>query len=196
MSEDIIREWNFWLASIMTGACMAFLYDMIRLFRRLIRHGRFAVDFEDIIYWIVCFSVSFALLYYGNNGVIRFAAVFGAAVGMLAYTATIGRFFVRFGFFFIDKTIGSLFRMIKKVVRRLKKMFGPVKKFIVKVQHKKNLFYQKCRLTGRTFRHKIEICRQERRQNGKGETNHGKTKSKKSRKVKEKKKARVSPQQK
>lgn len=93
MSADIIREWNFWLASVLAGAGMAFLYDIFRLFRRLIRHGRLAVDLEDILYWAVCFGISFALLYYGNNGVIRFAAVIGAAVGMLVYVATLGRFF-------------------------------------------------------------------------------------------------------
>ena len=196
MSEDIIREWNFWLASIMTGACMAFLYDIIRLLRRLVRHGRFAVDFEDIIYWIVCFSISFALLYYGNNGVIRFAAVFGAAVGMLVYMATLGRFFVRFTYLIIDKTIGSFLRMIKKMIGRLKKLLRPVKIIFVKLQHKKILFYQKCRLTGAAFRHKIEICRRERGQKRKGETNHGRTKNKKSKKVKTKKNARVSPHQK
>ena len=52
---------------------MAFAYDVLRLFRRLVRHGRFAVDIEDILYWTICFLLSFTLLYYGNNGVIRFA---------------------------------------------------------------------------------------------------------------------------
>ncbi|MDE7322682.1 MAG: spore cortex biosynthesis protein YabQ [Lachnospiraceae bacterium] len=172
---------------------MAFLYDIFRLFRRLIRHGRLAVDLEDILYWAVCFGISFALLYYGNNGVIRFAAVFGAAVGMLAYIATLGRFFVRFSYAVIDKTIGSLLRMVKKMLRRLKILFRPVKKTIVNLHDKINLFYQNCRLTGKTFRHNIIMCRQKKTQNRKGEANHGKAKKQKG---KTKKNAGVSPRQK
>lgn len=208
MSEEIIREWNFWLYSILTGACMAFLYDVIRLFRRLVRHGRFAVDLEDIIYWSACFGVSFVLLYYGNNGVIRFAAVLGAAVGMAAYTATVGRFFIRISYFVIDKTAGSLFRLLRR-------LFRPVKAAAVKLHQKKNIFYQKCRLTALAFRHKIVVyfCKKKKsenkdkknqdkknqdkknqdkknqdnmyhQQNRKGETKHGSTKKQKAKKKK------------
>ena len=44
MSGEIVKEWYFWLVSIATGAFLAFVYDVIRLFRRLVRHGRLAVD--------------------------------------------------------------------------------------------------------------------------------------------------------
>lgn len=110
MSGEIVKEWYFWLASVATGAGMAFAYDLLRLFRRLIRHGRIAVDMEDILYWAVCFCVSFSLLYYGNNGVIRFAAVFGAAVGMALYAVTLGRAFMKAGSLVID--------FIKKIFRK------------------------------------------------------------------------------
>ena len=109
MSKNIIREWNFWLASILTGACMAFLYDILRLLRRLVRHGRIAVDLEDIAYWSVCFGASFVLLYYGNNGVIRFAAVVGAAAGMAVYAATAGRVLIKAGYFVIDRAKKFIF---------------------------------------------------------------------------------------
>lgn len=143
MSEEIIREWHFWLASIATGACMAFSYDLLRLFRRLIKHGRIAVDLEDLLYWIVWFCFSFALLYYGNNGVIRFAAVFGAAVGMLMYAATIGRFFIKVSYFVIDKTVGNLLRLFRKLLEPIKRG--------------KRAAIRKIRLTCATIHHNIKI---------------------------------------
>lgn len=185
MSGEIIREWNFWLASILTGACMAFSYDVIRLFRRLVRHGRLAVDLEDIVYWSACFGVSFMLLYYGNNGVIRFAAVLGAALGMAVYMATLGRFFIRVSYFVIDRTAGSLLRFLRRLLR-------PVKAAAVKLHQKKIIFYQKCRLTGAAFRHKIVIyfrhrklirkkikAGKRRNRTGKGETGHGRDRKQK-----------------
>ncbi|MDE7266412.1 MAG: spore cortex biosynthesis protein YabQ [Lachnospiraceae bacterium] len=122
MSDTIIADLDLWLASIVAGACMAFAYDLLRLFRRLVRHGRLAVDVEDLLYWTICFFVSFALLYYGNNGVIRFVAVFGAALGMLLYVVTVGRFFVKAGYFLINKTIGSAFRFLGRILRKIHKI--------------------------------------------------------------------------
>ena len=51
MSENIIADLDLWIVSIATGVCMAFVYDLLRLFRRIVRHGRFAVDVEDLLYW-------------------------------------------------------------------------------------------------------------------------------------------------
>lgn len=95
MSDTIIREWYFMLYSIAAGIGMAFAYDFLRLFRRLVKHRRWLVDMEDILYWTACFLLSFYLLYYGNNGVLRFFAVIGAGAGMCLYEKTVGRFLVR-----------------------------------------------------------------------------------------------------
>ncbi|MCD8038159.1 MAG: spore cortex biosynthesis protein YabQ [Lachnospiraceae bacterium] len=122
MSENIIADFDLWLASVAAGLCMAFAYDLLRLLRRLVRHGRLAVDFEDLLYWTLCFFASFTLLYYGNNGVIRFVAVLGAAIGMLIYSVSVGRFFVRLGCFLINKTIGSIFRHLCRIFGRLHKL--------------------------------------------------------------------------
>ena len=85
MSGTIIWEWYFLLYSIITGVGFAYIYDNIRLFRRIFRHKRWLVDIEDILYWVVCFFVSFYLLYYGNHGVVRFFAVIGC--GRIAQNA-------------------------------------------------------------------------------------------------------------
>lgn len=195
MSREIIREWHFWMASMLTGVGMAFSYDIIRLFRRLVRHGRIAVDLEDLLYWTACFIVSFTLLYYGNNGVIRFAAVLGAAVGMAAYAVTIGRFFVRISFWFIDKTVGSLGRMIVKIMKCLHPVLRPVRRMIAGFFGRCHKIYVqlKYRLTRIVFGNKIKLCVKS--DKGKGGTDDGSSEKKK-RKVRTKKNTGVSPRQK
>ena len=126
MSRNIIADLDLWLVSITAGVCMAFAYDILRLFRRLVRHGRLAVDVEDLLYWVICFFASFTILYYGNNGVIRFVAVLGAALGMLLYSVTIGRIFVKVCYFLINKTIGSAVRFLCKIFGRLHKIVSSV----------------------------------------------------------------------
>ena len=193
MSGEIVREWYFWLVSVATGAFMAFSYDVIRLFRQLVRHGRFAVDFEDILYWTACFGLSFTLLYYGNNGVIRFAAVLGAAVGMFLYVMTLGRFFVRFGVWVVDKTIGNLFRLGRKTIRALKKLLRPIKDFVMKNCHRLKMW-----LTRVADRHKMKLHKHRGAKDGKGEPVHvsKKRKRKKDSKRNKPKDTGVSPRQK
>ena len=118
MSDTIISEWHFWIAAIATGAVMAFAYDLLRLFRRLVRHGRLWVDAEDLLFWTLCFFASFTLLYYGNNGVIRFAAVLGAGAGMLAYELTFGKIFVKYSYLLLNKIFTPICGIIKKILRK------------------------------------------------------------------------------
>lgn len=197
MSGEIVKEWHFWLASIITGVFMAFAYDVLRLIRRIVRHGRIAVDLEDILYWTACFGLSFTLLYYGNNGVIRFAAVFGAAVGMLIYAMTMGRFFVKTSFMLIDKTIGNLLRFIRKIMQKIHRWLMSagrrIKRRIIGI-------FRKFRLTCAAKRHKMKVYSHKKAKSGKGETADGKSKQKKCKKDKKsknskKKNTRVSPRE-
>ncbi len=194
MSGEIVKEWHFWLASILTGIFMAFVYDLLRLVRRLVRHGKIAVDLEDILYWTACFVLSFTLLYYGNNGVIRFAAVFGAAVGMFIYVMTMGRFFVKTSYLIIDKTVGNLLRGIRKLIRKIHTLLMPIVQF-----WKRSVIgiFRKFQLTCAEKRHKMKVNYHKKAKGGKGETKDGKSKQKKCKKNKKgkKKNTRVSPHQ-
>lgn len=162
MSENIIADLDLWLVSIAAGVCMAFAYDVLRLFRRLVRHGRLAVDLEDLLYWTLCFFASFTLLYYGNNGVIRFVAVLGAALGMLVYSVSMGKVFVKFSYFLINKTIGSAFRFLCKIIKRLHKIISSVnrrnRRFLKNVRIFNKI--QKIRgymLTDKLFHHRMNV---------------------------------------
>ena len=50
MSDSIIKDLNFWLASVIAGTGMAFAYDIIRLFRSLVHHNSLFINVEDIVY--------------------------------------------------------------------------------------------------------------------------------------------------
>lgn len=164
MSENIIADLDLWLISVTAGACMAFAYDLLRLFRRLVRHGRFAVDAEDLLYWTLCFFASFTLLYYGNNGVIRFVAVLGAALGMLMYSVSIGRVFVKFSYFLINKTIGTVFRVLCKIVKRLHNIARSVNRRNQRFLKKVGIFNKIQKISGylltdKLFHHRMDVNR-------------------------------------
>lgn len=113
MSEEIWKEVVFLGQFLALGAAITFLYDILRIFRRVIRHGSLLLSLEDLLFWTGCAVSVFYLLYQENNGTLRWFAVMGAMLGMLIYKAAIGRFFVYY---------------TAKGLRKMKKLFAPLRR--------------------------------------------------------------------
>jgi len=85
MSEGILFELQFFFRAFVLGILMMILYDIIRLFRRLVPHSTAAVAVEDLLYWLVCAVFIFRMLYVENSGAIRGFAILAVVLGMLLY---------------------------------------------------------------------------------------------------------------
>ncbi len=64
---------------------MTLLYDGLRLFRHLVRHGTALVALEDLCYWTVYSLLLFRMMYLENDGMIRGFALLAVLLGMLLY---------------------------------------------------------------------------------------------------------------
>ncbi len=95
MSQDIINEIYFLGSSVLMGIVITFIYDFILVGRRVIKHSLFFISLEDFVFWVACALAVFYMLYKENNGVLRWIAVLGAAIGILLYKRIIGNGFVR-----------------------------------------------------------------------------------------------------
>ena len=47
-------ENEFLLQAFLTGIYITFVYDLLRIFRRVVPQGTFMVSLEDILFWIYC----------------------------------------------------------------------------------------------------------------------------------------------
>lgn len=97
MSPMIIEEGWFLLHSVLLGIAVTFVYDCLRICRRVIPHHIFWISVEDMLYWIFVSVSIFYLLYYENNGAFRWFSILGAGLGMLLFRKTAGPFFVGYG---------------------------------------------------------------------------------------------------
>ncbi len=157
MSPEIINESIFWLYCFVTGIAITMIYDLLRILRNLIRHPYIAVAFEDIVFWIIVSVILFLLLYYLNNGTVRWFAVFGLFLGMLFYKKIFGDFLVNFMSTILGRILDIVvralsvplkvvktaffkgFRMLKSCVRRSKKkLTGNIKGFKIVLCKRKN----------------------------------------------------------
>ena len=139
MSETIYAEFNTFCYAIMLGAFCGIIYDIIRIFRRIIKKKIAVTDVEDIIYWLVVSVLMFMLMYRENGGMVRGYAIISMAAGMILYEISIGKFFVKY----VSKLLKYILNRIRKVMEFvLKKVLKPFT-IIVRLYRDKNAKYKK-----------------------------------------------------
>lgn len=118
----------FLLYALIMGIFITFLYDILRIFRRVIPHGDFMVSLEDIAFWIYCAAEVFLLMYHESNGTLRWFAVLGALSGMMAYRKIVSPFLVKYVSLLLRKIVsllgkaaGILLKPLRVLAVRLKK---------------------------------------------------------------------------
>lgn len=130
MSQDIVQEITFFVHSILIGFIITFAYDWILIFRKLFKHGKVLVSIEDFMYWLACGVGVFYMLYKENNGVLRWFAVMGAALGMLFYKLSVKDRFVYIMSTCIHKIMWFIYRVIQVMLKPLKCLFFAVRRFV------------------------------------------------------------------
>lgn len=161
MGQNIIDEVTFLGHSFLLGVVITFVYDGFLILRRLIKHGMVLISLEDMIFWIACAIGVFYMLYEENNGILRWFAVFGATLGMIAYKASISRLVVDGVSFVTARLCHALFRLLKllfKPVRFLGRKAGRFFAFSGR-KGKKVAKCAKKKLTGKAKLLKITLCK-------------------------------------
>lgn len=102
----------FMLYALLMGVFITFVYDLLRIFRRVIPHNNFWVSVEDLGFWIFCGAEVFMLMYRESNGTLRWFAVLGALLGMLVYCKTISPLLVKYVSLGINKIKGLLLKIL------------------------------------------------------------------------------------
>jgi spore cortex biosynthesis protein YabQ len=95
--KAMVSENEFLLHSLIMGVFIPFVYDILRIIRRVIPHGSFWVSVEDMGFWGYCAAEVFLLMYHESNGTLRWFAVIGAMTGIFLYRKLVSSFFVKYG---------------------------------------------------------------------------------------------------
>ena len=167
MSQSILLEVDFFINSLIVGIIITFAYDWLLILRKCIRHNLFFISIEDIIFWFACAVGVFYVLYHQNNGILRWFAVLGAAIGMFMYKKLVSPLFVKLTSEIIIKTFKLLIKPIlficHKILQLLKRIFMFLQKnyliFHKKVKKVDRIAKKKLTIQARLIR--IYLCKQE-----------------------------------
>ena len=119
MNHAITLELQFFLISILWGAILLLAYDVLRIIRRLIKHGTIILAIEDLIFWVIASIFIFAMIYDQNNGIIRGFSVMGVTIGMVLYHYILSSFLVNT----ITKIIQILLSPFIMAINTVKRFF-------------------------------------------------------------------------
>lgn len=108
----MVNENLFLLYALLMGIFITFVYDILRIVRRVIPHRNWLVSLEDIGFWIYCAAKVFLLMYHESNGTLRWFAVLGAMVGMSLYKLLISPFFVKYTSLALKKVLKVLVKIV------------------------------------------------------------------------------------
>lgn len=127
----------FLFYALIMGIYITFLYDVLRIARRVWEHNYFWIAIEDIGFWLYCASEVFILMYHVSNGRLRWFAIFGALLGMWVYRKFVSPYFVKYSSMFLRKImlwLGKILQILVKplwlIGRRLKKKLTYVRKVL------------------------------------------------------------------
>lgn len=111
--------------AIAIGMSLGVLYDIIRIFRRTIKHSNIIINIEDFMYWVMFGIVVFLVLYSKNYGQIRFFCIIGIALGILIYFLLLSHYIIVVSVKVIDiikKILLLFFRIIFTPIKILVKI--------------------------------------------------------------------------
>lgn len=115
MSQVILEELRVAVVAFFSGAVITIVYDVIRIFRRLISHGNFLIGVEDFLFWMWTAFWTFSVLYRENDGNLRMYTLISMAAGMILYHKTLSGLIV--GIF--GKVIKKLKKGASKIIMKL-----------------------------------------------------------------------------
>ena len=146
MSPIITNQSVLFLTSVEIGVLMGILFDLIRIFRKLLKHPNFLVQMEDMLYWIICGFIGFYMLYVCNYAEIRPFIFIGILLGAIFYFMTFSVIFMKIAtivIHYIKELIRKLGEAIKKYILKpikfvLKKLVILFKKPILYISKKWN----------------------------------------------------------
>ncbi|MCD8216530.1 MAG: spore cortex biosynthesis protein YabQ [Clostridiales bacterium] len=110
---EIIKQAQLFGQAVGIGAVLLLLYDLLRIWRRIVRHRIVGMAVEDLLFWLFCALWLFGFMYRQNDGVIRGFIILGAAAGMFLYSILLSRWVVKAG----TALLGGFFRIAGRVLR-------------------------------------------------------------------------------
>lgn len=123
IEPELLRELQVAWAACLGGAMITFVYDVLRIFRRVCSHGNLLIAIEDLLFWIWTAFWIFSVFYRLNDGNIRIYTMCAMGTGMIIYHKIISEVFVKVFSTLLRPVFGVLFFPVK-ILKKITTILG------------------------------------------------------------------------
>lgn len=133
MSAGILKEADILVRSLFMGVILVFVYDLLRIIRRIIPHGKWPIAVEDFLFWGGSAIAVFAMLFSANDGYLRGFSIGGVVIGMLLNNLLLSRFVVKGSVFVLEKILYIILKPLALLIRIFRRPLHMLAKKIKKI---------------------------------------------------------------
>jgi spore cortex biosynthesis protein YabQ len=116
----VTQENEFLLHAMEMGIFLAFVYDVLRVLRRVIPRGAVLTSLEDLAFWCFLTGEALRLLHYENHGILRWYAILATGAGIWAYERLASPLFLKYATLVMKKLLTGLFQVAKIIGKGVK----------------------------------------------------------------------------
>ena len=161
VSPEIWQQGQLFVQAVFFGIAMLFVYDLLRIFRRVATHGTVWIAVEDMFFWVISAFVLFQFLYQEHDGKVRGFVILGMFLGMLLYGKSFSCIVVRTGTFLLKKICGGVWWTCRTFMKPVRILMNPIGKSVQRLYRtgKKSNRYVKKRLKKLWKAVKMSLCK-------------------------------------
>lgn len=123
MYNSVPMEAGFFAASLIAGIVAAFIYDLLRVSRRILGSGDGLVNLEDILFLAAAAVIMFGAAYIKNSGEVRWQGFIGFGGGAGLYAAVVKNRFLNVSTAIIKWLVKLAERVIKILLFPIRLIF-------------------------------------------------------------------------
>ncbi len=126
MYNSVPLEIQFFIACTLAGFIVSFVYDLLRISRRIVNVNDFVINAQDLLFFAAAAIILFYAAYLKNNGEIRWQWFIGGALGVFLYIVIVKNRFLNAGvaiYSTLVKIIGMLIKILLFPIKLILKIF-------------------------------------------------------------------------
>jgi len=105
---SVTNQAFIFLSSVIGGLIIGFVFDVFRIFRRVVKTANIVIGLQDILFWILVSIILFGLIFITNNGELRWYEFLGVILGVIFYNLIFSMY--------VMKVSVAAINLIKKVL--------------------------------------------------------------------------------
>lgn len=130
MAVSTANQAYVFLATVYGGLIIGLFFDIYRMIRRILKPGKFITGIMDLIFWVIIALFSFFILFYINDGQVRFYSFLGIGIGWGLYILSISQF-IMWIFDLIYKWVSKFLAWVFKIIKwPFAKVFQGISMFV------------------------------------------------------------------